>query len=144
MVKTSLGLEENLVGTLCYLLGWLTGIFILVLERYNGFVQFHAMQSIVTFLSLTVIGLLVGWIPIIGWVARSLIGLLSLILWLLLMFRAYQGEMYKLPIVGDFVEGFQGDAGLLFLSHNNNEGPLLQHVRGHPGKLLAAKPLRRA
>lgn len=104
MAKTSMGLEENIAGVLCYVLGWLTGIVFLVLERENKFVRFHAIQSIATFLSLSVIGLLISWIPFIGWVTSQLIGILSLIVWLILMFKAYQGEMYKLPVVGDFAE----------------------------------------
>ena len=99
-----MGLEENIAGVLCYVLGWLTGIVFLVLERENKFVRFHAMQSITTFLSLSVIGMLISWIPFIGWVTSQLIGILSLIVWLILMFKAYQGEMYKLPVVGDFAE----------------------------------------
>ena len=99
-----MGLEENIAGVLCYVLGWLTGIVFLVLEKENKFVRFHAMQSITTFLSLSVIGLLISWIPFIGWVTSQLIGILSLIVWLILMFKAYQGEMYKLPVVGDFAE----------------------------------------
>lgn len=97
MEKTSMGLEENIAGLLCYVLGWVTGIVFLVLEKENKFVRFHAMQSLVTFLPLSLIAS-------IGWVISSLVGILALILWLILMFKAYQGEMYKLPIVGDFAE----------------------------------------
>jgi len=104
MAKTSMGLEENIAGLLCYALGWVTGIVFLVLEKENKFVRFHAMQSIATFLPLPVIAWVIGLIPFIGWVISPLIGILSLILWLILMFKAYQGEMYKLPIVGDFAE----------------------------------------
>ncbi len=108
MEKTSMGLEENIAGLLCYVLGWLTGIVFLVLEKENKFVRFHAMQSIATFLPLMVIAWIIGWIfmwiPFIGWAISTLIWILVLILWLILMFKAYQGEKYKLPIVGDFAE----------------------------------------
>ena len=104
MTKTSMGLEENIAGLLCYVLGWLTGIVFWVLEKENKFVRFHAMQSIATFLPLMVIVWVIGLIPFIGWAISPLIGLLALILWLILMFKAYQGEMYKLPVVGDFAE----------------------------------------
>ena len=108
MAKTSMGLEENIAGLLCYVLGWITGIVFLVLEKENKFVRFHAMQSIATFLPLSVIAWVIGWIfvwiPFIGWANSTLIWILALILWLILMFKAYQGEMYKLPIVGDFAE----------------------------------------
>ena len=104
MAKTSMGLEENIAGVLCYVLGWITGIVFLVLEKENKFVRFHAMQSIATFLPLSVIAWVIGLIPFIGWAISTLIWILVLILWLILMFKAYQGEMYKLPIVGDFAE----------------------------------------
>ena len=108
MVKTSMGLEENIAGALCYILGWITGIVFFLLEKENRFVRFHAMQSIVTFLPLTIIiwiiQALLFWVPVISWAILSLIWILILILWLVLMIKAYQGELYKLPIVGDFAE----------------------------------------
>jgi len=113
MEKTSLGLDENIEGLLCYALGWITGIVFLVLEKDNKFVRFHAMQSIATFLPLSILAWIIGsifmWMPFfIGWaiggIISTLIWILVLILWLILMFKAYQGEMYKLPIVGDFAE----------------------------------------
>lgn len=102
--KTSLGLEENIEGLLCYVLGWVTGILFLVLEKENKFVRFHAMQSLVTFLGLFVIAVVIGWVPFIGWIISILIAPLGLILWLLLMYKAFKGERFKLPVVGDFAE----------------------------------------
>jgi uncharacterized membrane protein len=102
--KTALGIDENMEGLLCYVLGFITGILFLVLEKDNKFVRYHAMQSIITFLALFVISMVVGIIPFLGRILSGLIGLVALILWLLLMLKAYQGEMYKLPIAGDFAE----------------------------------------
>jgi uncharacterized membrane protein len=102
--KTALGIDENIEGLLCYVLGFITGILFLVLEKDNKFVRFHAMQSIVTFLALFVISMIIGIIPVLGWMLSGLLGLVGLVLWLLLMFKAYQGEMYKLPIAGDLAE----------------------------------------
>ena len=102
--KTALGIDENIEGLLCYLLGFITGILFLILEKENKFVRFHAMQSTVTFVVLFVISMVLWSIPIIGWVISPLISLLSFILWILLMYKAYQGEIYKLPIAGDFAE----------------------------------------
>jgi len=104
MAKTSMGLEENIAGVLCYVLGWITGIVFLILEKENKFVRFHAWQSVATFLPLWVIWWIFMWIPFIGWMISWLIVILIVILWLVLMFKAYQGEMYKLPIAGDFAE----------------------------------------
>ena len=55
MEKTSTGLQENVAGLLCYVLGWVTGLIFILIEKENKFVRFHAMQSIVTFGSITVI-----------------------------------------------------------------------------------------
>ncbi len=101
---TALGIDENIEGLLCYVLGFITGILFLILEKENKFVRFHAMQSTATFIILLVVSVVFGIIPFIGWVLSSLIGLIALILWLLLMFEAFKGEKYKLPVVGDFAE----------------------------------------
>ncbi len=101
---TALGIDENVEGLLCYLLGFITGILFLILEKDNRFVRFHAMQSTATFVILLVVSVVLGIIPFIGWVLSSLIGLIALVLWLLLMYKAFKGEKYKLPTVGDFAE----------------------------------------
>ena len=101
--KSSTGLEENVAGFLCYLFGFITGIVFLVVEKKSSFVKFHAMQSTITFLSLFVISLIIGIIPIIGLLVYPIL-ILSLILWLLLMIKALRGERYSLPIVGKMAE----------------------------------------
>ena len=102
--KTVLGIDQNIEAVLCYVLGWLTGILFLFLEKENQFVRFHAMQSLVVFLALFVLSLVIGWIPFIGLLLSPIIFLLALILWILLMVKAFQGEMYKLPWAGEFAE----------------------------------------
>lgn len=104
MEKTSTGLAENVAGLLCYVLGWITGIVFLLIEPENKFVRFHAVQSICVFGILTVAGIILGLIPFIGFVISWLISILSLILWIVLMVKAYQGKKYKLPWAGDFAE----------------------------------------
>jgi len=104
MAKTSMDLEENIAGLLCYVVGWITAIVFLILEKENKFVRFHAFQSLLTFLPLSVLVWILGWIPFAGWVIAGLVWILTLILWLILMFKAYRGEKYKLPIVGDIAE----------------------------------------
>lgn len=97
---TALGIDENIEGALCYVLGFVTGIIFLILEKDNKFVKFHAMQSIIIFVLLFVVIAILGIIPLF-WVIIPLIWIVELILWLLLMYKAYQKEMFKLPIVGD-------------------------------------------
>jgi uncharacterized membrane protein len=107
---TSTGLEPNVAGLLCYILGWITGLIFFLLEKENEFVRFHAKQSIVVFGAFSAVSILLfilGWIPYIGvlfFVLNVLIGILSLVLWVMLMVKAYQGERYKLPWAGDFAE----------------------------------------
>ena len=106
--KTSMGLEENVAGALCYILGWITGIIFYIMEKENKTVRFHAVQSIIVFLPLTIIvgmfQVILLFIPFIGWAISGLMGLLMFILWLVLMLKAYQGEKFKLPVIGDIAE----------------------------------------
>lgn len=97
---TALGIDENLEGALCYVLGFVTGIIFLILEKDNKFVKFHAMQSTIISLLLFVIIAVLGIIPLF-WLIIPLIWIAELILWLLLMYKAYQGEVFKLPVIGD-------------------------------------------
>ena len=104
MAKTSTGLEENVAVLLCYVLGWVSGLVFILIEKENKFVRFHAMQSIVVFGIYTIALIVLGWIPFIGWVIGMLLGILALVLWIILMIKAYQGQKYKLPWAGNFAE----------------------------------------
>jgi uncharacterized membrane protein len=101
--KSSTGLDENVAGALTYLLGFMTGIVFLIVEKDNKFVRFHAMQSTITFGALTAL-YIVLMISVVGWVLLLPLGLLELVLWILLMVKAFAGEMFKLPWVGDIAE----------------------------------------
>ncbi|MGM0369917.1 MAG: DUF4870 domain-containing protein [Bacillota bacterium] len=98
---TSLGLDENIAGALCYLLGWLTGVFFLFAEQDSEFVRFHAIQSIVVFLSLNVVAILIGIVPIIGLFLSPLLSLFGLVLGALLIYKAYQGDKFELPVFSE-------------------------------------------
>ncbi len=102
--KTVLGVTENLEALLCYAVGWVSGLVFLLLEKDSAYVRFHALQSLVTFGVLHVASFVLMFIPFLGWLVMFLMSLLSLFLWIFMMIKAYQGEKYKLPIVGDFVE----------------------------------------
>ena len=105
MSKPASGLDENLAGALAYALGWITGLFFLVTESSNRFVRFHAFQSVILFGGLSIAWLVSMSIPPIGWfLAFVVIPPVSAVLWLLLMFKAYQGERFKVPFAGDIAE----------------------------------------
>jgi uncharacterized membrane protein len=106
---------ENIAGLLCYVLGWLTGIIFLLIDR-RPFVKFHAAQSIVVFGGLTVLRIALAFMSgmsgLIGWgfvgLLGLLVGLLTFVLWILLMVKAYQHELFKLPIAAPIAEGIAG------------------------------------
>jgi uncharacterized membrane protein len=105
MEKTTIGLDENVAAALAYGMGWITGVAFLLSERENRFVRFHALQSTITFGALSLAWMISLSIPFFGWLlAIIVIPFVSIVLWLLLMFKAYQGERYKLPTVGDMAE----------------------------------------
>ncbi len=101
MEKTSTGLEANIAGLLCYVLGRITGIIFLLIEKENKFVRFHAWQSIFVFGAFTIITAIFRWIPFIGWVITWILGVIAFILWVFLMYKAYKNEQYKLPWAGN-------------------------------------------
>jgi uncharacterized membrane protein len=98
------GLEPNTAGLLCYLGGWISGIVFLVIEQKNVFVRFHALQSIVTFGALTVAGAALGRIPYLGGAFAAIIGIMAFVLWVLLMVKANEGQLYKVPLAGQVAE----------------------------------------
>jgi uncharacterized membrane protein len=99
--KTSTGLEANLAAALSYLLGFVSGIVFLVLEKENRFVRFHALQSVLAFGGITLVWMLLNAVPFLGFVFGVLVIIpASAILWLVMMFKAYQGQDFRLPIVG--------------------------------------------
>ena len=103
--KTAIGLDENLAAALAYALGWVTGVALLIVERENQFVRFHAIQSTIVFGSLCGLWFMLSAIPFLGWAIAVLIILpLSAFLWLLLLYKAYVGERFKVPIAGDIAE----------------------------------------
>lgn len=96
--------NENLMGAASYLLGFITGLIFLLLEKESKFVRFHAMQSILLFGGVFVVNWILGFIPILGWLALVLLSLVSFILWIVCMWKAFQGEMFHVPLVGDLAD----------------------------------------
>ena len=104
MARTSTGLEGNVAGLLCYVLLWVSGIIFLLIEPENRFVRFHAIQSIIVFGILNVIQVVVSWIPWVNLILGPIVGIITFILWIVLMVKAYQGTKYKLPWAGNLAE----------------------------------------
>lgn len=108
MRKSSTGLDPKIGGLLCYLVGAITGLLMLVVEREDDDVRFHAYQSVATFGFLFLLSLTAGWVPVLGPFVQMLLGPVALVLWIVLMAKAFQGERFKLPWVGDWAESQLG------------------------------------
>jgi uncharacterized membrane protein len=102
--KSSTGMDENVAALLSYVFGLVTGILFLVIEKESKFVRFHAFQSILISAVLIILNLILGFIPIIGWLISLILTPVAFILWLILLYQAFQGKWFKLPIIGDFAE----------------------------------------
>jgi uncharacterized membrane protein len=107
------GMSENVAGLLCYVLGWITGLIFYFIDK-RPFVRFHAAQSMVVFGGLTIIRIALGMMFLtgtgfhLGFGLLALVSLLGLILWILLMIKAYQGEKYRVPIAADLADQIFG------------------------------------
>lgn len=101
---SSTGLDPKVAGLLCYLVGFITGILFLIVEKKSYFVKFHALQSTIIFGALAVINIILVSIPIIGWLLSIIIGPLTFLLWIVLMLLALQGRTIRFPVISDFVD----------------------------------------
>ncbi len=101
---STINMDQNVAGLLCYLVGWITGLVFYLIEKENKFIRFHAMQSIVVFGAWNVVMIVLSFIPVAGWILNTLLGIAGLVLWIILMVKAYQGEKFKLPVAGDIAE----------------------------------------
>ena len=99
---SSTGLDTNVASGLCYALGFISAVVFLVIEKEDREVRFHAYHSLGIFLALFVVSFAAGWLPLIGWLVTFLLTPLTLILWILLMVKGFQGERWPLPVVGDW------------------------------------------
>ncbi len=121
---TSTGLDPQLAGLLCYILGIVTGVIFFLIEKTNPVVRFHAAQSIVVSLAMFALAIGLGIVSVISvilgaisWTLGSLFSLLMMlvwlgafILWIVLMIKGYSGEKWKLPVVGDWAERLAGSS----------------------------------
>jgi uncharacterized membrane protein len=92
------GLKKTTSGALAYVLGPITGVIFLIIDK-DPFVRFHAMQSIVVFVGLFVLQMVLGFTIILA-VLVPIISILSFVLWLILIYKAWQGEQWEVPVFG--------------------------------------------
>jgi uncharacterized membrane protein len=105
------GLSDNAAGGLAYITV-IPAIVFLIVPPYNknSYIRFHSWQSIFLAIAWFVIeiGLIVlRMLPFIGWftwILRSLVGLGLFILWIICLIKAFNGERFKIPFIGDLAE----------------------------------------
>ncbi|HAH65386.1 MAG TPA: hypothetical protein DCL72_07910 [Rhizobiales bacterium] len=105
------GLTDNMAGALAYVT-IIPAIVFLVLEPYSKkrFIRFHSFQCIFFAVAWTVLWIalrIIVQIPILGWATVllwPLVSLAGLIIWVILVLKAYQGQTFKLPVIGDMAE----------------------------------------
>jgi len=95
------GEKNNQRAALAYLL--VPAIYFLANKEKDSLVQFHSKQAIIFALASVVVSIVLGFIPVIGWVLSPFWGLACFAMWLFLMLKAYQGEEYRIPWLTDFV-----------------------------------------
>ena len=103
--------DRNIVAALSYVLGFITGIVILLVEKDDKFIRFHAMQSTIATGSLFLLNIALGLILRPLGILDVLAGMLNILFWFLILLviiisfvRTYQGKLFKWPIVGAFSE----------------------------------------
>ena len=125
-MQTDSGMNENVMAALSYVLGFVTGIIVYLVERDNEYVRFHAAQSITAFgllfvanvvlstISATLFtsfafssassGIVFGLLSMVLSLASLALGLGALVAWVYLMVRAYQGETPRIPIAAGLAD----------------------------------------
>jgi uncharacterized membrane protein len=112
-------LAPNVAGALAYVLGIITGVIFLVIEKEDRFVRFHAAQSVAVSLVLVVISIGLSvlstalvFVPILGLIVAFLLSVVlffgTFVLWVLLMWRAYQGREWEVPVAGGIARKLMG------------------------------------
>ncbi len=115
--QTSSGLEPNLAALLAYLFGWIGGLIFYFIETKNKYIRFHALQSILLSVGLIAALMVLGVVTSVfsamglGLIMWPIAALLNGVIWIgflvisiMLMVKAYQGEKWVLPIIGDIAE----------------------------------------
>ena len=123
--KSSTGLDENIAALLSYVFGWLSGLIFFLIEKDSRLVRFHAMQSLLFNVLFGVLAIALWVVLAVGFLIASqisgaltaLLSLVSILVWVVLfiaivigwvlcLVKAFQGQYFKLPVIGNFAEKF--------------------------------------
>jgi len=96
------GIDPKLAGLLCYLLSVVGGVVFLLISK-DKFVRFHALQAIFLWAAFMVLYVIFIFVPFLWWF-DTIVWLVYVILTVVMMVKAYQGDKFKLPVIGDIAE----------------------------------------
>jgi uncharacterized membrane protein len=125
IAKSSTGLDENIAALLSYVVGWITGLVFFLIEKDSRLVRFHAMQSIILsgggivvlialWIVVGIISFVIGQVSgVLGFLVTVVFGLVATVISfailigaIIALIKAYQGQYFKLPVVGNLAEKF--------------------------------------
>ncbi len=106
-------MSPNVIGGLAYIT-IIPAIIFLAMAPYNRdpFVRFHAWQSLIFGVLCLIVNIVLGVIPILGWIVLVFFSLGALVIWLIAMFKAFQGEKWKIPFIGNYAEQQAAKGGI--------------------------------
>lgn len=98
--------ERNIVAAACYvpLAAIVISVVILIVEKEDRFIRFHAMQSLLYSLLYYLFVIFIGGLPFIGGLVLGLAFIISLGVWIFGIITAYSGRVFKLPVIGSYAE----------------------------------------
>ena len=99
------GINDNVAGLLAYL--FIPAIIFLILNPYNRnrYIRFHSIQAILVYIAWAVADAIFGLIPFIGWlILIPITSLFGFAVVIVCMIKAYQGQLFRLPWVGEIAE----------------------------------------
>ena len=99
------GLSDNAAGALAYVT-IIPAIIFLIVEPFNKnpYVRFHSWQSIFLGIAAFAVNIVLGVIPVIGWVIIPFVNLVLLVIWVYVLIKALNGQRFKFPLIGDLAE----------------------------------------
>lgn len=106
MMQENASSNRNLLAAMTYLLGPITGIFFLVWKRYDPFIRFHAIQSIIVTTIWIVVDTILLQLPVVGIFLQTVISVGFFVLWLFLMWNAYNGTRYEIPHLWNIISRY--------------------------------------
>lgn len=102
--KSSTGLNENIAALVAVAFTWLSGILFFLIENDSDFVKFHAIQATIFFAGTSLVISLLGRVWLLGGIISGALGLLSFVVWVMLLYHTYKGNWFKLPLIGDLAK----------------------------------------